>query len=341
MPAPKLERDQVQHFLEERFGDVSDLEALGGGFWSAAYSFRNADRDLVARFGSSRAWFEADRAAMAFDGPHLPVPEVVEIGEALGGAYAISLRHCGTYLELVGPDKRAAAGPLLERLLAALYQVPKSLDMPVGWHWQTPTKDLTWRRWLLDGLVDDEAREVHGWRAKLAADPGLDHLFRACEARVRGLIEACPERRDLLHGDLLSANVLISDDARRVTAVFSWKCSLRGDFLYDAAWCTFWGAFHPGIAAADPWRRVLEAPATRADPAALVDAEVRHHCYELRIGTAQLGWCAWVSDDTALRDVAAHLGMVLERGPLRRGVPLEAVKSVPETRRPRQSGTPT
>ena len=52
---------------------------------------------------------------------------------------------------------------------------------------------------------------------------------------MRALAEACPERRDLVHGDLLHGNVLVSPDARRVQAVLSWKCSVRGDFLFDAA----------------------------------------------------------------------------------------------------------
>jgi aminoglycoside phosphotransferase (APT) family kinase protein len=40
----------------------------------------------------------------------------------------------------------------------------------------------------------------------------------------------------VLHGDLLHGNVLNSQDAKRITAVFSWKCSQRGDFLFDTAW---------------------------------------------------------------------------------------------------------
>lgn len=153
-------------------------------------------------------------------------------------------------------------------------------------------------------------------RATLARDPALDRLFTACEARVRALLDACPERRDLVHGDLLNRNVLLSDDATRVNAVFSWKCATRGDFLYDTAWCTFWGAFHAGIAAADIWPRVLAAPWTRGDPTALVDAATRHHCYEIEIGASHLAWNAWTGDAAALREVAAHTALVLERGPL-------------------------
>src|SRR5712672_1332832 len=140
---------------------------------------------------------------------------------------------------------------MLASLLAALFGVRKSSDLPVGWHWRPPRRDLTWRGWLSERLVDDPRREVHGWRAALAVRSGIDRVYRAAEARVRDLIEACPERRDLIHGDLLHANVLVAEDAGRPNAVFSWKRSLRGDFLFDTAWCTFCSAiWYPGIAAA-------------------------------------------------------------------------------------------
>ena len=120
----------------------------------------------------------------------------------------------------------------------------------------------------------------------------------------------------MLHGDLLHGNVLVSEDAAQVTAVISWKCSVLGDFLFDAAWCSFWGRVaHPGIAAADVFGRVLAAPWAVADSAALVDAAHRRHCYELHIGATHLGWSAWVGDEAALWSIGAHLSMILEQGP--------------------------
>src|ERR1700756_4331826 len=74
---------------------------------------------------------------------------------------------------------------------------------------------------------------------------------RGALGAVRALAGACPERRDLVHGHLLHGNVLVNPDAGRVEAVLSWKCSVRGDFLFDAAWCSFWAPWHPGIAAGD------------------------------------------------------------------------------------------
>jgi len=256
------------------------------------------------------------------------VPEVVEIGDAYDGAYAISVRYYGTNLEDLRPDQSDATGPMLASLLAALFKVPKSPDLPVGWYWRPRRSDLTWRGWLSEWLVDDPRQPVHDWRAALAAQSEVDRIYRAGEARVRDLIEACPERRDLVHGDLLHANVLVAEDASRPNAVFSWKRSLRGDFLFDTAWCTFCSAiWYPGIAAADPWDRVRREPSVREDAEAWVDASERHHCYELHIGlTALASPAAWVDDPEAnggsgpgthlRQQIATQLAVVLERGPL-------------------------
>ena len=311
-PAPTLE--EVRAFLAGLHRvTVSRLEALDGGYWSSAFAYRVGDRELVLRLGSVPEGFEMDRAAMAFGGPDLPVPEVLDIGEAMGSAYAISARHHGRFLETVRPDECGAAGPAIVRTLAALRAVPVNPGAPVAWYRQGPPNESTWRAWLTDALVDDPRRRVSGWRKALAADAEIDGLFRACESRVLDLVDACPERRDLVHGDLLNRNVLITEDASRISAVFSWKCSVLGDFLFDVAWCTFWGPWHPGIAAANLWDRVLASPSLAGE--ALADASLRHHCYELQIGATHLGWNAWTGDEHEMRSVAAHTASVLARGP--------------------------
>lgn len=297
----------IEAFLVALHGAaVTSLEPLRGGFWSSAFGYMVDGRELVLRLGSIREGFEADRAAMAYNSRGLPVPAVLEIGDAFGESYAISERYHGAFLEDLEPGLAAVSGERLTRLLVALRSVPDP----------SPGQPPHWRRWLLDALVDDPTRRVSGWRTKLSEDPALDRLFTACETRIAALVEFCPERRDLVHGDLLHQNVLITPDAKRVTAVFSWKCSLRGDFLYDTAWCTFWGdAFHPGIAAADAWGRMSTEPSVVGEPLALANAAERHHCYELQIGASHLAWNTWVGNHDDRRQVAQHLAMLLERGP--------------------------
>ena len=309
-PAPQVA--EVTAFLSEHHGTlVTDVERLHGGLWSAAFAYRVDGHELVARFGQIREGFEMDRAAMAFDRADLPVPDVLAIGEALGGSFAISVRHHGRFLEEIDPAEADVAGPAVERLLAALRAVPAEPGTPAEWFPSGAAASAsTWRGWLADGLVDDPSRPVSGWRRALAAHADADRLFRACEARLSQLFEACPERRDLVHGDLLHQNVLLSDDLDRVTAVFSWKCSVRGDFLFEVALCTFWSPWHPGIAALDVWDRTLRAPdLTAADRQ---DADERHRCYQLQIGATHLGWNAWRGDEATLRDVAARTEAVLE-----------------------------
>ena len=252
------------------------------------------------RFGEIVSGFEDDRRAMAYASADLPVPEVLETGAAFDGGYAISRRHHGRFLEELDPSDADAAGPMLRRLLTALKDAPHAPG----------ERDGSWREWLRASLRDDDpGLPSHGWRTLLAAHAEADEVFSRAEPRVLELVDAMPERRDLVHGDLLHRNVLVSADASRVEAVFSWKCSMRGDFLFDAAMCTFWGeGFHPGIAALDAFALM------RGDEP---DAALRHHCYELHIATSHLGWYAWTGELDLLRGLTTRLAALLERGPRR------------------------
>ena len=309
--------EDVAAFLAQHSGvPASDLEPLTGGAFSSAWAYRAGEEELVIRFGPERAWYEADRMAMAFSGPDLPVPQIRELGTTpTGRAYAISVRHHGRFLEDTPVERADAVTPTLTRLLVALFRVSASPGTPVMWH-PAGARARSWRDLVLARLVDDPGIPGHGWRAALDADPKFAALSAAVCDRVRPLVAACPERRDLIHGDLLHGNVLVSPDSRRVEAVLSWKRSLRGDFLYDAAWCSVWGrVFYPGIAATDPLFGLLQDPVLRADRSALVDAAVRHHCYELQIGITHLGWSIRTWNQEHLIATAELLAEILERGP--------------------------
>jgi hypothetical protein len=106
--------------------------------------------------------------------------------------------------------------------------------------------------------------------------------------------------------------VLVSGDASTVTGVFSWKRSVRGDFLYDTAHCTFFSPWYPGIGAADPWAATLST----LTPDEMLDAGARHHCYELTIGITHLGGYVRTNDKQNLRAAQRRLSEILERGEL-------------------------
>lgn len=302
---PVVSLADVDELLFELHGEpVTGLEPLSGGFWSAAYAYAVSGRELVLRLSDVTEGFALDARAAELTRGQLPVPRIVRTGTALGTSYAVSERHHGQFLEYAAEPRVA-----LEQLLAGLRQVPADPSLPVGLDgggW------ASWREWLLATLADRPEQRHAGWRRALARTPDVEAVFVAAEQRIAELLERCPERRDLVHGDLLHRNVLISQDGARVTGVFSWKCAVRGDFLFDTAWCTFWSDWHPQIEAADAWQLTL---ASSGGPADLDDAGERHHCYELAIGAAHFGWYVWTGDTVNLERVAARVDTILTRGP--------------------------
>lgn len=301
-----VEPEDARAFLTERFAPavVEAVEALGGGAWSRAYGFTVEGRDLVARFGRWRDDYEADQRAMAWAGPDLPVPRVLEVGDAYGGAYALSERHHGVFLE----DLDA---PALERLLpalVALFDGLRALPAPA------PTAgEPTWREFLLRSLDDVPGDRVSGWRDRLAADADLDALWGAGVAALERLLPACPEVRHVLHLDLLHGNVLVDVDRGRIEAVYDWGCTTVGDFAYELAWFTFWSPAHAGLAAVDVAGAVLEH--LRTTDADLDRIEERLRAYEIHIGLTHLGYHAFTGEDDALRWVADRLRPVVGAAP--------------------------
>lgn len=307
--------EQVDSWLTRRYNaEIKDIISLSGGFWSSAYAYRVGTDDFVLRLSDISHGFAIDRAAMRFNSPNLPVPRMIDMGKALGFNYAISERHYGRFIETTSGDEGDAVCNALETILAEMRTVTTSENDAVVWHDPERFKNMTWHSWLVGGLVDNPDAHVSGWRTKLAKKPDIDNLFITCESRIHELLLVCPERRDLIHGDLLHQNVLVSNDASQVTAIFSWKCSAFGDFLYDVAWCTFWSDWHPGIAASNIWNRTMVADdLSEAD---LVNASLRHHCYELQIGASHLGWNAWTGNEKELDTLARVLERKLAKGPL-------------------------
>jgi aminoglycoside phosphotransferase (APT) family kinase protein len=284
--------------------DPTDVEPLGGGFWSAAYGYRIGDDELVLRVNEAPDGFRSDELAMRYACPELPVPEVLTIGEGFGRWFAISRRQHGRFLESFEPGEADALGSTVVDLLTALRTVP-----------DTGVATMPWRGFLLAGITDVPGHHTSGWRKEVAADPAADRAFRAADDRIRSLLDACPDRRQLVHSDLLHSNVLVSLNGDAVTAVFSWKCSTWGDAVYDLAWCTFWGRWHEGIEMLDLWSRVVPT----LPESDLADVAVRHHVYELQIGASHLGWYASLGDSGNLAMTARHLDELLERGPIGSG----------------------
>jgi hygromycin-B 4-O-kinase len=238
----------ARDFIESHYGrQVGDVEYVGEGAWSRCFGFTDRGRSLVVRFGRHLDDFEKDRHASSHRSPLLPIPEVLEIGQAFEGFFAISTRACGQPLESLNTE--AEWRDVLPSLFAALDSMRRA-DLSRnrgygGWDARGNAGNISWREFMLAVGEDSPASRTHGWRRKLADAPGGDALFDAGLARLGELVTEDLNPRHLVHADLLNRNALV--EGGQLSAVFDWGCSHYGDFLYDIAWFEFWAPWYPAL----------------------------------------------------------------------------------------------
>ena len=295
---------RVEAFLATRFGsDVAAVAPLGMGVWSKAFAFQWAGQDYVIRFGAHQEDFAKDRLAARYAGPALPIPRIIELGEAFGGYYAISERVFGGYIDDVNETQMRA---LLPSLLAAL-DAARLADLSAttgygGWDAEGIAPYPSWRVTLLDIASDRPTDRIHGWRERLAASSVGDGPFEEAYGRLQTLADRAPEDRHLIHSDLLHYNVLVEAD--RITGVLDWGCAMYGDFLYDLAWLCFWQPWYPAW-----WRIDFRAEAARHYASIGLDVpqfEERLRCCQIHIGLASQAYQAYAGNWTDLQDTALH-----------------------------------
>lgn len=282
--------DAVQAWLGDFHGGaIEALIPIRGGYWSSAWSYQADGLDLILRLGDSADGYRVDQAAHAFAAFGVPVPAVVHIGEALGKGAAISHRHFGSFIEEAPVQAADDVGAALMELFRLMRSVK---PQPVEWH-RTVDGARDWMTWLARDLPVPSGLE-RAWTEACRRHGELEDTKTNAVRQLHEWLPRCPEPRELIHRDLLHQNVLIED--RRVTGIFSWKHSLFGDFLYDVAACSLWGAWHPVIAAADIWRHTLRDASDRD----LVDADRRHRMYQLHISVEHLYWYVRTNNEKEL-----------------------------------------
>jgi hygromycin-B 4-O-kinase len=297
-----VDSSQAEAFLTARFGgDVSDISPLGVGVWSKAFAFQQAGRDYVIRFGAHREDFDKDRLATRYAGPALPIPRVIELGEAFGGAYAISERVFGGYIDDVDETQMCALLPSLFAVLDAIRLADVSGTAGYGtWDADGNAPYPSWRAALLDVANDRREECIHGWRERLAASPVGIGSFEEAYEHLLTLTDCALEERYLIHSDLLHYNDLV--EAGRVIGVLDWGCGMYGDFLYDLAWFCFWRPWYPA------WQRIdFRAEAT--GHYALIGLQVpqcekRLRCCQIHIGLAAQAYQAYAGNWTDLENTA-------------------------------------
>ncbi|MCX6049097.1 MAG: phosphotransferase [Chloroflexi bacterium] len=283
--------------------EPADVALIGEGAWSRCFGFRQGAEALVIRFGNHVDDFQKDQSAYAFAAPGLPIPQVLEIGEAFGGYYAISTRAYGVPLESLGASEWLAIVPAVVSALEAMRTTDLSATTGVGgWGVEGKASHSSWSSHLLAVGEENPNLRTYGWRERLRAAPEADATFRWGLDLLHHVVnDAAP--RALIHGDLVNRNVLVHE--ANITGVFDWGCSRFGDHLYDLAWFEFWAPWFPQLdmqalrlEIEKRWHEVGYLP---QDKGARVMA-----CY-LHIGLDHLAYNAYLGDWPELSNTAARM----------------------------------
>jgi hygromycin-B 4-O-kinase len=283
--------EQVAPFLRERRWRVaaSSIAPIAHGEWSRAFHFTlESGAEYVVRFGALND-FRKDEIAARYATPDLPIPRIVEIGEAFDSFYAISERAHGAFLDALDANQLRSA---LLSLWAAIDSMRLSALSGAGfgvWDGSGQAAHATWRDALLAVGTDAPDLRIAGWRRRLEQSPTGAEPFNTAFRRLAELALEVPDARHLIHADLLNYNVLV--DRQRVSAVLDWGAAMYGDWVFDVAWFAFWQPWYPAWSGID-----FAAEAVRyftSVGADLAEFKARLRCCEVFIGLDNQAYCAF------------------------------------------------
>jgi len=295
---------QARAFLVRHLGaEPTKVFQVGEGAWSRCFGFNHNDKDLVIRFGNYVDDFQKDQLAYAYATPDLPIPEVLEIGQAFDGYYAISTRVYGVPLESLSERQWLATVPALVAVLEAMRTADLSATVGFGgWAADGNASHRSWSDRLLSVGDDTPDQRNHGWRERLVLSPQGEATFVWGFDLLKRVVDDCVPRC-LLHCDLTNRNVVV--DGGQITGVFDWGCSVYGDHLYDLAQLEFWASWYPKLnvqylrsAIEQQWADVGYTPEN-------VDARLIA-CY-LHIGLEHLAYHAHLGDWATLLAIAERM----------------------------------
>jgi aminoglycoside phosphotransferase (APT) family kinase protein len=233
----------------------------------------------VLKLSPHRDDLDLDRRASTFARPGLPVPRVVDQGQAFDRWFTVAERVPGEPLEHVDAATWVSALPSVVDALNVLRH--DFADHGTGWgDWDATGNGRHggWREFLLATLVDQPGGRVSGWSQKPAARPELHATFEAARALIDRLARDDDVPRALLHCYLLYRNAHIHEG--RLAGIFDWGCSVYGDPLMELGSFVFWNPWYPRLDVA----RLVDAMA-RCSP----ETDPRRHRNRWLVALAHIG----------------------------------------------------
>ncbi|HEX4215328.1 MAG TPA: phosphotransferase [Candidatus Dormibacteraeota bacterium] len=282
---PNISDAELLSFLRRLHGRQVHIQPLAEGVESRACAYTMGGDAFILRVGAAGPGFRKDHLAYhRFGSALVPVPEVVALGPyAPGLEYCISRRLPGfTLQDAPSAVVEATLDVTLEAMLA-IWATDISFTAGFGVLDDVGrAPSATWRSYL-EGIVGDRTRY-------LPAAVGAENSSRVLHC-LAWLMTACPEDRQLIHGDFGANNLLT--DGLRITGVLDWDVASCGDPLWDVATALFWATWLPCFERLEQHcrRRLGHLAAYRE----------RVLCYALIMGVGEA-----TGSDTAIHDWAAR-----------------------------------
>ncbi|MEV8388839.1 MULTISPECIES: aminoglycoside phosphotransferase family protein [unclassified Streptomyces] len=310
-PAPATLSNLARELVRTSFGArATEPQPLAAGAWSQAFELTIDGAEAVLRVGAHGTDFAKDELVAGFARPGLPVPPVLARGVVDTWHYAISTRAHGVGFDDLSAADVALTLPSLLTTLDAIGEI--DLSGTAGYGIWTPDGQAPYDSWPNALLaISTETARVPGWKAALAdSEIGLGPV-EAGMAALAALTRYLPDERNMIHGDLLSHNVLAADGT--VTAVLDWGNALYGDALYDAAWLIYWWPWYPQWRAVDIYAALLAHWRT-AGPLPTHLRE-RLHAYLIHIGLDAIAYCTFQRRWDEVRSNADIVAMLANSAP--------------------------
>src|SRR5712692_9392080 len=216
-----LSQAEAQSFIVDRYGvRASALTVLGAGQWSRAYAFTLDGREAVVRFGACADDFAKDHIMAGFSSPQLPVPSVMEYGQAPRGYFAVSERAHGVALDDLDETGMRTVLPSLLAALDAIGDIDVSANQGYGiWAPDGAGSHHSWPQALLSVAED---------RDRIAGRQGVV----AAQAEVGAKTNEIPMIIPLLDGLSLDGAVVTADALHTQRATADYVHGRGADFAF-------------------------------------------------------------------------------------------------------------
>ncbi|WP_113618691.1 aminoglycoside phosphotransferase family protein [Chitinophaga flava] len=252
-------------------GEITHIEPVQDGEESFAFRVIISGKKYVLRANHHIHGFEKDDfVCRRFAGPALPIPEIEAIGVLDNGvAWCLSVLVPGVTLQDLPVAALPSVTGAVDGVMKAMAAAP--LDGMSGFgpfNAQGHGRYTSWKAYL-ESIVNDP---LYNWQ-EAGKRVAMKRVVPLQEQLLQS-IAACPEKRQLVHGDFGSNNVLT--DGHLVTGVIDWSEAMIGDSLYDMANIFFWRT----------WLDCMEYQARYFEAFPLDKARLA--CYQMRIGLEQV-----------------------------------------------------